>query len=111
MQHVNPCVRIGLAYPKELSLHLLNGMLFQVGQNKEQFVRECGQRTGVIDTIAATRAGLPINRAVMPVGHKSLLEMGSSGLTFGVRESGQRSSTPGTLRDLFIPWHRRLPPR
>ena len=108
---MNPCVRIGLAHPKELSLHLLKGMLFQVGQNKEQFVRECGQRTGVLGTIAVTRAGLPINRAVIHVGHTSLLEMGSSGLTFGVREAGQRSSTPGTLHDLFITWPRHLSPR
>ena len=76
MQQMNPLVRIRLRHPKELSLHLLNGMLFEVGQNKEPFVRECGQRTGVIGTLAATRAGLPINGAVMPVGHKSLLEMG-----------------------------------
>jgi hypothetical protein len=48
----------------------------QVGQNKEQFVREGGQRTGVIGTLAATRARLPINGAVMHVGHKCLLEMG-----------------------------------
>ena len=77
MPHVNPCVRIGLAYPKELSLHLLNGMLFQVGQNEEQFVRERGQWTGVIGTIAATRAGWPINRAVLHGGDNSPLEMGS----------------------------------
>ena len=76
MQQMNPCVRIRLTHPKELSLHLLTGILFQVGQNEEQFVRECGQRTGVIGTIAPTRAGLPINRAVLHVGHKRLLEMG-----------------------------------
>ena len=73
---MNPLIRIRLRHPKELSLHLLNRILFQVGQDKEQFVRECGQRTGVIGTRAATRAELPINRAVMHVGHKSLLEMG-----------------------------------
>jgi hypothetical protein len=74
---VNPWVRIGLTHPKELSLHLLNGILCQVGQHEEPCVRECGQRTGVICPIAATRAGLPINRAVMHGGHKSLLERGS----------------------------------
>ena len=73
---MNPVVRICLTHPKELSLHLLNGILFQVGQNKEPFVRECGPWTGVIGPIVATRAGLPINRAVLHVGHKSLLDMG-----------------------------------
>ena len=48
MQHVNPCVRIRLTHPKELSLHFLNGLLLQVRQNEKQFVRECGQRAGGI---------------------------------------------------------------
>jgi len=91
MQHVNPLVRMRLTHPKELSLHLLNGMLFHVGQNEEQFVRARGQRTGVIGTIAATHAGLSINRAVMHGGHKSLLEMGQQALKFGFRESSQRA--------------------
>jgi hypothetical protein len=75
MQHVNPCVRIRLTHPKELSLHFLNGILLQVRQNEEQFVCECGQRAGGIATIAATRARLPINRAILHVGHKRLLKM------------------------------------
>jgi hypothetical protein len=91
MQPVNPCVRIRLAHPKELSLHLLNGRLFQGGQHEEQFVRDRGPRTGAIGTVAATRAGLPINRPVMHVGHKGLLNMGQQGVKFGFRESGQRS--------------------
>jgi hypothetical protein len=110
MLHVNPCVRMRSTHPTELSLYLLHGMLFQVGQPEELLVRDRGPRTGAIGTVAATRAGLPINRAVMPVGHKGLLNMGQQGLQFGVREPGQRSSTPGTLGDLFITWHRYLPP-
>jgi hypothetical protein len=30
MQHVNPLVRMRLTHPKELSLHLLKGMLFHL---------------------------------------------------------------------------------
>ena len=89
MQHVNPLVRIRLTHPKELSLHLLNGMLFHIGQNEEQFVRDRRQRTGVIRSVTATRARLPINRAVIHIGHKRLLKMGQQGLKFGFRESGQ----------------------
>jgi hypothetical protein len=73
---VNPCIGIGLTHPKELALHLLHGSLCQGGQHTEQCVREGGQRPGVIGTRAATRAGLPIKRAVLHVGHKRLLEMG-----------------------------------
>ena len=63
----------------------------QVGQHEELLIRDRRQRTGAIGTIAATRAGLPINRAVMHVGHKGLLKMGQQGLQFGFREPGQRS--------------------
>jgi hypothetical protein len=86
---MNPLVRIRLPHPTELSLHLLNGMLFHVGQNEEPFVRDRGQRTGAICSVTATRARLPINRAVIHIGPKSLLKMGQQGLKFGVRESGQ----------------------
>ena len=72
-------------------MYLLNGMLFQVGQNEEQLVRDHGHRAGAIGTVTATRAGLPINRAVMHVGDKGLLKIGKQGLKFGFREPGQRS--------------------
>ena len=91
MQHVNPCVRIRLAHPKELALYFLNGILFQVGPNDEQLVGHRGQRTGAIGTIAATRAGLPVKRAVLHVGHKGLLKMREQGLKFGFREPSQRA--------------------
>ena len=76
MEQVNPLVRMRLTHPEELSLHLLNRMLFQVGQNEEQFVCERGQWTGVIRTIAATCAGVSSDRAVLPVGDKRPLESG-----------------------------------
>jgi hypothetical protein len=89
VEQVNPLVRIRLTHPKELALYLLNRILFHVGQNEKQFVRACGQWTGIICRVTATRAGLPIDRAVIHVGHKRLLKMGQQGLKFGVRESGQ----------------------
>jgi hypothetical protein len=89
MQQVNPLVRIRLTHPKELSLHLLNGILFHVGQNEQQFVRARGQWTGAIGRVTATCARLSINRTLIHVGHKRLLKMGQQGLKFGFRESGQ----------------------
>jgi hypothetical protein len=38
MEERNPLVGIRLGHPKELSLHFLERMLFQVGRHKEQFV-------------------------------------------------------------------------
>jgi hypothetical protein len=76
MEQVNPRVRMRLTHPEELSWHLLNRMLFQVGQNEEQFVCERGQWTGVIRTIAATGAGVSIDRAVLQLGDQSPLESG-----------------------------------
>jgi hypothetical protein len=42
MEEMNPFVRIRLRHPKELALHFLDGILFQVGQNKEQLVGHRG---------------------------------------------------------------------
>jgi hypothetical protein len=88
---MNPRVRMRLTHPKELALHLLNRMLFQVGQHEEAFVRDRGQWTGAIGTIATARAGVPINRAVLPVGHKRLLDMRQQGHTFRFRQASHRS--------------------
>jgi hypothetical protein len=88
---MNPLVRIRLTHPKELSLHRLNGILFHIGQNEEQFVRARGQGTGALWRVTATRARLPINRTLIHVGHKRLLKMGQQGLKFGFREAGQCS--------------------
>jgi hypothetical protein len=75
MQQMNPLVCIRLGHPKELSLHLLDRILFQVGQDEEQFVGRRWERTGVIRRVAAARAGLPVNGAVLHIAHKCLLEM------------------------------------
>jgi hypothetical protein len=87
---MNPLVRIRLRHPKELALHLLDRILFQVSQDEEQLVGRRSERTAFIRRVAAAHAGLPINRAGMHVGHKRLLEMGQQSLKFGFRESGQR---------------------
>jgi hypothetical protein len=68
MPPVNPCVRLRLTHPTELSLHLVKGMLFHLGQNEEPFVRARRPRTGVIRSVTATRARLPITRAVIHIG-------------------------------------------
>jgi hypothetical protein len=91
MQHVNPFVRMRLTPLKQLSLSLLKRMLFHVGQHEAQRVRDRGQWAGAIGTVTATRAGLPINRAVMPGGDKGLLKIGKQGWKFGCREPGQRA--------------------
>ena len=57
-------------------MHFLTGMLFQVGQNEGQLVRDRGQRTGAISTVAATRVGLPINGGVLEIGRQRVLKMG-----------------------------------
>jgi hypothetical protein len=89
MEEVNPLVRMRLTHPKQLSLHLLKRILLQVGENEEQLICDCRQWAGAIGTVAATRAGLPITRAVMHGGDKGLLKMGQQGLKFGFRKSGQ----------------------
>jgi hypothetical protein len=88
---MNPLVRIRLGHPKELSLHLLDRVLFQVSQDEEQFVGRRWERAGGIRTVAAARAGLPINGAVLHRDHKRLLEMRQQGHKFRFRQAGHRS--------------------
>jgi hypothetical protein len=78
-----------LRHPTELSLHLLQRLLFQVGEAEEQLVCAGRQRAGARGTVAAPRAGLPSKRVVLPVGPKGLLNMGQQGLKFGGRKAGQ----------------------
>jgi hypothetical protein len=42
MEEMNPLIRIRLGHPKELALHFLDRILFQIGQNKEQLVGHHG---------------------------------------------------------------------
>ena len=72
---MNPLVGIGLRHPKELALHCLDGVLFQVGEDEEQLVSHRWERTGLIGTVAAAGAGLPINGAVLHRRHQRLREM------------------------------------
>jgi hypothetical protein len=90
MQPMNPCMRIRLTHPDELALPLLKGVLLHVGQDAASCVGHRRHGTGVIRTVAATRARLPITRTVMPGGHQRLLNIGSSGLKFAFRESSPR---------------------
>jgi hypothetical protein len=91
MEEMNPRIRIRLGHPKELPLHFLDGILFQVGQDEEQLVGRRGERTGVIRRVAPARAGLPINGTVLHINYKRLLEMGQQHLKFCFRQAGHRS--------------------
>ena len=72
---MNACVRMRLTHPKQLSLHLLNGMLCHVGQNEEPCVRHRRQGTIVIRTVTSAGAGLAIAGAVLQLGHSRALNM------------------------------------
>lgn len=85
MQEMNPLISIGLAHPKELPLHLLDRILFQIGQDEEELVRHRRQGTGLIRTVPAARAGVPINGAVPHVRLECLLKMGQQGLKLLLR--------------------------
>ena len=75
MEEMKPFVRIRLRHPKEVALHFLDGILFQVGQNKEQLVSHRGEGRGVRRTVAAVGARLSINGVVFHVGQKGVFAM------------------------------------
>ena len=65
MEAVNPLMGIRWRPPKALSLSLLEGVLLQVGQHEEPFVRPPRYGTVVIRTVTTGCAGLPIDGAVL----------------------------------------------
>jgi hypothetical protein len=85
---MNPLIRIRLGHSKELPLHFLNGILFQIRQNKQEFVGDRGSGTCVIRAVAADRARLPINSMGLHVGHKGLLKSRQQRLKFSFSEAG-----------------------
>lgn len=110
MQQMNPRVRMRSGHPQELSLHLWEEILLHVGQDEKQLVGRRRERTGVIRMVAAARAGLPVNRAGLPLDHKRLLERRQQCHKVRFRHAGHRAETPGTSGDVLIAWHTHLPP-
>jgi hypothetical protein len=75
LEEMNPLIGICLRHPKQLTLHFLNRVLFHRGQNEAPCVRHRRSGTGVIRTVTSACAGLPIDRAVLQIGHERPLEM------------------------------------
>jgi len=90
MEEMNPLIGVRLGHSKELSLHFLDGILFQIRQNKEELVGHRGSGTRLIRPVAADRARLPINGMGLHVVHKGLLNMRKKCLEFLFGSSGQR---------------------
>ena len=88
---MNPLIRMGLAHPQELSLHLLDRMLCHIGQDEAELVRHRRYGTGLIRTVPAARTGVPSNGAVPHVCLECLLNMGQQGLNLLLRSPGERS--------------------
>jgi hypothetical protein len=82
MEEMNPLVGVRLGPPTELSLHLLDGILFYIRQNTEEFVGHRGYGTIVLRTVAADRTRLPSNGMLWQVGHKGPLKMRQKRLEF-----------------------------
>jgi hypothetical protein len=76
MEEMNPLMGVRLGHPQELSLDCLAGILVQVSQNEESFVRHRGYGTSVIRTVTAACTGLPIAAAVWHIGRQGVVEMG-----------------------------------
>jgi hypothetical protein len=54
VQEMNPFIGIGLGQAKELSVQRLGRRLFEIDQNKEQFIFSRGQRTVAVGGVGAT---------------------------------------------------------
>jgi hypothetical protein len=91
LQPMNPLMRMRWRHPKELSLPFLGGILCHIGQDEEPFVGHGGEGTALIRTLAAARAGLPSNGAVLHRRDKRVLERGEQSRAFCFHEAGHRS--------------------
>jgi hypothetical protein len=68
-QDVNPLIGLALVYPEQPSLHHLEGIGLQVGQDTQQPIFGRRQRTVLIGGLPAGHARPPIEA---PLGHMSL---------------------------------------
>ncbi len=79
MEQMNPFVRVGLRQAKQLSLHRLGRILFEVHQNKEQFVFNRRQRAVAVGGVGPPNAVIPLNRLrlqrVLKAGRKARDEL------------------------------------
>jgi hypothetical protein len=66
---VNPLIGLALVHPEQPPLHHLEGIGFQVGQDKQEPILGRRQRTSLIGAIPAGRARLSIEA---PLGHMGL---------------------------------------
>jgi hypothetical protein len=87
MAPMNPLVRMRWGHPKELSWDFLDGILLQIGQHQEQFVRHRGSGTMVIQTVTTACTGVPIDGAVPHIGPSRVLEMRQQRREFRLRSS------------------------
>jgi hypothetical protein len=74
MEEMKPLIGMRLGHPKELPLHFLDGILFEVGQKKEPLLGHRREGRGVIRTRAPARPGLSINGVVFQKGQKRVFE-------------------------------------
>ena len=107
---MHPRMSLGWAPPPEWPLHLWARMLCHRGPEAEELVRHRRYGTGLIRTVPAARAGVPINGAVPHVCRECLRNMGPQGLNRLRREPGERSSAPSALDHVRGAWHTHLPP-
>jgi hypothetical protein len=108
MEEMHPLIGVRVGHPQELSWHLLDGMLCQVGHNEEQVVRHRGSETRVLRPVTAARAGLPSNGAVPQIGHQRGLERGQPRRECLLGEPRHRPYTPSPLGTLLVAWQRHL---
>jgi hypothetical protein len=66
---VKPLIGLAVVQPEQPPLHDLEGRGFQVGQDQQQPILGCGQRTGLLGRVPAGRARLP---SEAPPGHMGL---------------------------------------
>ncbi len=106
MEQVNPLVGVGLRKAKELPLHRLRRVLFEVDQDEEQFVFNRRQWTIAIGGIGPPNAVKPLHglrlQRVLKAGRKVRNKL----LELGLGQAGQSEELRLILGYSLVPEHR-----
>lgn len=106
MQQMNPFIGVGLRQPKKLALHRLRRILFEVDQDKEQFVFDGWERAVAIGGVGASDAVIPLNRLSTKGVRKAGCKDGDEVVKLSAREAGQGDEFGLVVGDILVPEHR-----
>lgn len=105
MQQMNPFIGVGLRQAKELTLHRLSRILFEVQQDKQQFVFARWEGTIAIGRIGTPNTIVPLNRLASERVRKTGCEEWDEMLKLSTGQAREGDKLWLILGKVFVPKH------